>query len=65
MVALTGPSSTTWVPRVAIKRPSEVPPEVDGVVSRPVTDLMLAATASSSSPGWVRNGRPDSAQSMW
>ena len=39
MVALTGPSSTTWVPRVAMKRPSEVPPLVDGVVSVSYTHL--------------------------
>ncbi|MOA70153.1 hypothetical protein D3C78_1988190 [compost metagenome] len=50
---------------VAMKRPSEVPPLVEGVVSRPVMALMLAETASSSSPGSVRNGRPDRAHSRW
>ncbi|MNG05866.1 hypothetical protein D3C84_890800 [compost metagenome] len=49
---------------MAMKRPSEVPPLVEALVSRPVTALMLADTASSRSPGSVRNGRPDSAQSM-
>ncbi len=46
-----------------MKRPSDVPPLVEGVVSRPVTLRMAAATPSSSSPGSVRKGRPDSAQS--
>ncbi|MOA32285.1 hypothetical protein D3C78_1534900 [compost metagenome] len=49
---------------MAMKRPSEVPPLVEARVSRPVMVLMLADTASSSAPGSVRNGRPDSAQSM-
>jgi hypothetical protein len=31
MVALMGPSSSTWAPVGAMKRPSEVPPVVDRV----------------------------------
>ncbi len=63
MVALTGPSSSTWAPVGAIKRPSEVPPEVESSVSIPLTLRIAARVASTRSPAGVRKGSPESFQS--
>ena len=62
MVALTGPSSTTWAPVGAIKRPSEVPPEVENRVSIPVFSLdgSLAGTHQFARSGqkWLATDLP-------
>ena len=55
MVALHTPSSTTWAPIGAMKRPSDVPPPVDIVASAPCrrSPSTAADTASDSGPGGV------------
>jgi hypothetical protein len=63
MVALMGPSSSTWAPVGAMKRPSEVPPTVDGVVRPPVTRLDgVAAGVQQLGPG-RQEGFPGQRQS--
>ena len=63
MVALTGPNSTICGQISAIKRPSEVPPEVDNCGSIFTTLLIELFIASTRSPLGVRKGLPDSDQS--
>ena len=58
-MALIGPNSSTCAPVGAMKRPSEVPPEVDSSVFMPTTWLMALTAAATSYPSAVKNGKPD------
>jgi hypothetical protein len=62
MLAFTGPSSTTCLQILAMKRASLVPPLVDSSVSMPVSSRMAPCTAATSAPGVVRKGRPPTVQ---
>ena len=47
-----------------MKRPSEVPPDVDNSVSIPSFDFIAAMAASINSPLLVKKGKPESTQSI-
>ncbi len=64
IVAFGGPNSITCGQKVAMKRPSEVPPVVDSSGRTPVTCSIAALIAADSAPRGVRNGAAPSVQSI-
>jgi hypothetical protein len=53
IVELMTPSSTTWAPSGAMKRPSEVPPPVENFGLRPVSAWIARVLPSERAPGAV------------
>ena len=59
MVALIRPNSATSQPVVAMKRPSEVPPEVESSASIFCTNFIALLRAAANLPLRVKKGLPD------